>query len=109
MESVPAGAANIGYKYAMFEAIHGSAPRMVNQGRAQYADPTSMLRASSMLLDHIGYTKLATNLNRALDICGTRERKIKLTGRSDGATAEEYGNYVLAKVLSPGLEQEWSQ
>ena len=103
-----AGAANIGYKYAMFEAIHGSAPRMVNQGRAQYADPTSMLRASSMLLDHIGYTKLATNLNRALDICGTRERKIKLTGRSDGATAEEYGNYVLAKVLSPGLEQEWS-
>ncbi len=34
-----AGSANIGKQYAMFEAIHGSAPRMVKEGRAQYADP----------------------------------------------------------------------
>lgn len=39
-----AGAANIGKRYAMFEAIHGSAPRMVDEGRAQYADPASMIR-----------------------------------------------------------------
>ena len=103
-----AGAANIGYKYAMFEAIHGSAPRMVNQGRAQYADPTSMLRASAMLLDHIDRNELATKLNRALDICGTYERKIKLTGHEDGATAEKYGKYVLNKALSPDLEQEYA-
>ncbi len=45
-----AGCANIGKKYAMFEAIHGSAPRMVNEGRAMYADPSSMLRAAVMLL-----------------------------------------------------------
>ncbi|MFQ6115175.1 MAG: isocitrate/isopropylmalate family dehydrogenase, partial [bacterium] len=35
-----AGSANIGKRYAMFEAIHGSAPRMVKEGRAQYADPS---------------------------------------------------------------------
>ena len=40
-----AGCANIGKKYAMFEAIHGSAPRMITEGRGQYADPCSMLRA----------------------------------------------------------------
>lgn len=39
-----AGSANLGSRYAMFEAIHGSAPRMVKEGRAIYADPCSMLR-----------------------------------------------------------------
>ena len=34
-----AGSANIGKQWAMFEAIHGSAPRMVKEGRAKYADP----------------------------------------------------------------------
>ena len=64
-----AGSANIGKRYAMFEAIHGSAPRMVREGRAQYADPCSMLRASVMLLSHIGEQEKADLLERALDIC----------------------------------------
>ena len=54
-----AGSANIGTRYAMFEAIHGSAPRMVDEGRAQYADPSSIIRAAGMLLEHIGYTEEA--------------------------------------------------
>ena len=37
-----AGSANIGKKYAMFEAIHGSAPRMVAEGRDKFADPCSI-------------------------------------------------------------------
>ena len=90
-----AGCANIGKKYAMFEAIHGSAPRMVNEGRAQYADPCSMLRASVMLLSHIGYQDRADKLERALDICSFEEKKLKITGRSDGATCEDFGNYVM--------------
>ena len=96
-----AGCANIGKKYAMFEAIHGSAPRMVNEGRAQYADPCSMLRACVMLLSHIGYQDKADKLERALDICSFEEKKLKITGRSDGATCEDFGNYVmetLAKI-----------
>ena len=90
-----AGCANIGKKYAMFEAIHGSAPRMVNEGRAQFADPSSMLRACVMLLSHIGYQDRADKLERALDICSFEEKKLKITGRADGATCEYFGNYVL--------------
>ena len=90
-----AGCANIGKKYAMFEAIHGSAPRMVREGRAQYADPCSMLRAAVMLLSHIGYQDRADKLERALDICSFEEKKLTITGRPSGATCEEFGNYVM--------------
>ena len=90
-----AGCANIGKKYAMFEAIHGSAPRMVREGRAQYADPCSMLRAAVMLLSHIGYQDRADKLERALDICSFEEKKLTITGRDTGATCEEFGNYVM--------------
>ncbi len=90
-----AGCANIGKKYAMFEAIHGSAPRMVREGRAIYADPCSMLRASVMLLSHIGYQDRADKLERALDICTFEEKKLTITGRDTGATCEAFGNYVM--------------
>jgi len=90
-----AGCANIGKKYAMFEAIHGSAPRMVNEGRAKYADPCSMLRACVMLLSHIGYQDRADKLERALDICSFEEKKLVITGRDTGATCQEFGEYVM--------------
>ena len=90
-----AGCANVGKKYAMFEAIHGSAPRMVKEGRAIYADPCSMLRASVMLLSHIGYQDRADKLERALDICTFEEKKLTITGRDTGATCEQFGNYVM--------------
>lgn len=95
-----AGCANIGKKYAMFEAIHGSAPRMVREGRAQYADPCSMLRAAVMLLSHIGYQDRADKLERALDICSFEEKKLTITGRAGGATCEEFGNYVMETLMS---------
>ena len=90
-----AGCANIGKKYAMFEAIHGSAPRMVREGRDIYADPSSMLRAAVMLLSHIGYQDRANKLERALDICTFEEKKLVITGRNTGATCEAFGNYVM--------------
>ena len=48
-----AGSANIGDQYAMFEAIHGSAPRMIEEGRGDYANPSSLIKASEMMLRHI--------------------------------------------------------
>ena len=90
-----AGCANIGKKYAMFEAIHGSAPRMVKEGRAKYADPCSMLRACVMLLSHIGLQDRADKLERALDICSFEEKKFVITGRDTGATCDEFGDYVM--------------
>ena len=93
-----AGSANIGKKYAMFEAIHGSAPRMVAEGRDIYADPSSMLRAVVMLLEHIGETEKAQKLAHALDICTYEEKKMTITGRSDGATSAEFADYVISKL-----------
>lgn len=90
-----AGCANIGKKYAMFEAIHGSAPRMVAEGRGKYADPCSMLRACVMLLSHIGKQEKADSLERALDICCFEERRLTITGRDTGATCKDFGNYVM--------------
>ena len=90
-----AGCANIGKKYAMFEAIHGSAPRMVKEGRDIYADPCSMLRAAVMLLSHIGYQDRADKLERALDICTFEEKKLTITGRDTGATCAEFASYVM--------------
>ena len=93
-----AGSANLGKRYAMFEAIHGSAPRMMREGRGQYADPCSMLRATVMLLSHIGKQKEADLLERALDICMFEEKKLTITGRDNGATCSDFGDYVMETV-----------
>lgn len=93
-----AGSANLGKRYAMFEAIHGSAPRMIKEGRGQYADPCSMLRATVMLLSHIGKQSEADLLERALDICMFEEKKLVITGRDDGATCSAFGDYVMETV-----------
>ena len=95
-----AGSSNLGKRYAMFEAIHGSAPRMVKEGRAQYADPCSMLRACVMLLEHIGEIELAGKLEKALDYCMFENKKVVITGRADGATSREFGDYVLETIKS---------
>ena len=102
-----AGAANIGNRYAMFEAIHGSAPRMVTEGRAQYADPSSMLKAAAMLMSHIGYSELGARLDMALEICGQYERKVRITGRDTGSTGEEFGEYVTDTVAAADLKERW--
>ena len=93
-----AGSANYGKRYSMFEAIHGSAPRMVAEGRAKYADPCSMLRAAVMLLSHIGYQTEADKLEKALDVCMFEEKAMSITGRDTGCTCEEFGNYVMSKL-----------
>ena len=93
-----AGSANIGKKYAMFEAIHGSAPRMVKEGRDIYADPCSVIRAGAMLLAHIGYTKEADKLYQALDICTGAERKLVMTGRDTGATSAQFADYIMDTI-----------
>jgi len=102
-----AGSANIGKKYSMFEAIHGSAPRMVKEGRAKYADPCSMIRAAAMLIDHIGYSHRAKNLEMALDICGNYEKKLVMTGRDTGCTGAEYAQYLMETIQDPKLKERW--
>ena len=104
-----AGSANVGKRYAMFEAIHGSAPRMVKEGRDKYADPSSLLRAGAMLLEHIGFEQLGGKLHKAIDICGQYERKIVMTGRDTGATSREFGDYLMSAVEDPKIEERWEE
>ena len=85
-----AGSANIGDRYAMFEAIHGSAPRLIELGLGEYASPQSILKAEAMLLRHICRTDAAQRLENALAKNPTR-----ITGDKDGVTCEEYTNQLM--------------
>lgn len=104
-----AGSANIGKRYSMFEAIHGSAPRMVTEGRAQYADPASMMRAAAMLISHIGFPDKGEKLEMVLDICGQYEKKYVLTGRDTGATGAEFSGYLMETLNDPNIESRWKE
>ncbi|MDD6920675.1 MAG: isocitrate/isopropylmalate family dehydrogenase [Eubacteriales bacterium] len=87
-----AGSANIGSQYAMFEAIHGSAPRMLEEGIEAYANPASLMRAAEMLLRHISYIDYADKLNFALN---KTNEKLNMTGNIDGNTADDFVNQVI--------------
>lgn len=102
-----AGSSNVGRQYAMFEAIHGSAPRMVEEGRAEYADPSSMIRAAAMLIGHVGHPEKARRLDMALDICGQYEKRLTVTGRPTGATGTAFTDYVMEWLESPNLAGTW--
>ena len=86
-----AGSANMGDRYAMFEAIHGSAPRMIEEGLADYANPASILKAEAMLLRHICCTAEAEKLENALETC-----TLSVTGTPAGATCAAYAEALLA-------------
>lgn len=95
-----AGSANLGDQYAMFEAIHGSAPRMVEEGRGDYCNPSSLFKATEMLLAHIGKTEEARRLSKAMAICLDTEKRLVITGRSDGATCAEFADYLMETMAS---------
>lgn len=90
-----ASSSNIGNKYAMFEAIHGTAPYLMSHGRGEYADPCSLIRAVGMMLAHIGYGDRKQKLDEALDICTAKERKIVLTTFTEDASTEEFTDYLI--------------
>ena len=85
-----AGSANMGDRYSMFEAIHGSAPRMLEEGLGDYANPASILKAEAMLLRHICRGQAAQRLEKALEACN-----VVVTGNRDGATGEAYTDALL--------------
>ncbi len=93
-----AGSANIGDKYAMFEPIHGSAPRMIEQGIGEYANPTSIFKATEMMLNHIGFKEKAKLLSKALTICTETEKKVIVTGDKDGATCNQFADYLMDTI-----------
>ena len=102
-----AGSANLGKTYAMFEAIHGSAPRMVTEGRGNFADPSSMIKGVALMMSHIGEVEKGDKLTMALDVCCQFEKKLIMTGRDTGATGDEFAEYVMNTVQRKDLEKVW--
>ena len=93
-----ASSSNIGNRYALFEAIHGTAPRLIARGCGDYADPCSLIRAMGMMMAHIGYADRKQLLEKALDICTITERKLVVTRRKEDASAEEFTTYLLETI-----------
>ena len=91
-----AGSANSGDHYAMFEAIHGSAPRMIARGMGDYANPESIIRAAVMLLQHIGMPDKAAKLAAAID---TANKTAPITGTTEGSTCAQFGDAVVKAIL----------
>ena len=92
-----AGSANMGDEYAMFEAIHGTAPRMIEEGIGEYANPSSIIKAAEMMLRHILKTDAADKLSEALRLCD-EEKRVVVTGNTDGNTCSEFADYVMEKL-----------
>ena len=90
-----AGSANVGDRYAMFEAIHGSAPRMIEEGIGDYANPASIIKALEMLLRHIGMADKADKLASAV---ATASEKVIVTGNKDGAKCSDFGAAVVSAL-----------
>lgn len=92
-----AGSANIGSDYAIFEAIHGSAPRMVEEGIADRANPASLMTAAVMLLRHIGLIDKADRLEAAVK-AADESLGARMTGLADGGTCSEFAEEVMKNL-----------
>ena len=85
---------NIGTEYAMFEAVHGSAPDIAGKN---LANPTAFLWSACMMLEYIGETKCAARIRNAVDevlqegTCLTRD----LHGT---ASTREYTEAIIKKL-----------
>ena len=93
-----ASSSNLGNKYAMFEAIHGTAPFLIEHGRGEYADPCSLIRAVGMMMAHIGYADRKAILDEALDIWTITERSVVVTTTKEDASTKEFTDYLLETI-----------
>ncbi len=91
-----APSANIGKKYALFEPVHGSAPKYTEQ---DIVNPTGMLRATSMMLEYLGYAKEAAKLDAAIIAAYNSNIKTKDVGGTN-KTSEVIAS-VIAKLKQP--------
>jgi len=86
--------ANIGADTAIFEAVHGSAPDIAGKG---IANPTALLFAACMMLDHVGRGELAQRVRKAID--QTLKQDKILTGDLGGkASTAQYAKAVVARL-----------
>lgn len=85
---------NLGKDYAMFEAVHGSAPDIAGKG---IANPTALLWSACMMLEHLGEMEIAGNIRRAVDEV-LAEKKYVTPDIGGNATTAEYMEAVIAHL-----------
>jgi isocitrate dehydrogenase (NAD+) len=76
--------ANIGARYAVFEAVHGSAPDIAGKG---LANPIALLRSAAMLLEHIGQRDPACRIEQSVRATLRARRGLTRDLGGDGNTA----------------------
>jgi isocitrate dehydrogenase (NAD+) len=86
--------ANLGGRYAVFEAVHGSAPDIAGKG---LANPVAVVRSAAMLLDHVGERAAAGRIERA--VARTLERGEGLTRDLGGTGTTETITEAIVKNL----------
>jgi isocitrate dehydrogenase len=97
-----AGSANIGDRCAMFEAIHGSAPDIAGQG---IANPSGLLHAAIMMLDHVGQAEVALALHNAW--LRTIEAGVLTADICPGGEARQHvGTTAFAEAVADNLGQQ---
>lgn len=88
------GSANIGKKHAMFEAVHGSAPDIAGQNKA---NPTALLFSACMMLEHIGKQDISQQIRRA--VYQVLQDRSKCTGDIGGdGTTESYARAIVNEL-----------
>jgi isocitrate dehydrogenase (NAD+) len=90
--------ANIGEKVAIFEAVHGSAPDIAGKG---IANPTALLLAAGLMLDHVGLTDHAKSLRTAIDQVLNQE-KIRTGDLGGSASTGDYARALVQRISSAG-------
>ena len=85
--------ANIGLDYAVFEPVHGSAPDIAGQNKA---NPTAMLMSAIEMLNYIGENEAATNIKLAL--FETLNASIKTADIGGSATTTEFTQAIIDRL-----------
>jgi len=94
--------ANLGDEYAIFEAVHGSAPDIAGKN---LANPTALLRSALLMLRHIGQPGAALMIRNALEkVYRDRDKLTKDVGGNAGTS--EFADNVIAAIALPSPPQE---
>lgn len=86
--------ANLGSEYAMFEAVHGSAPDIANKN---LANPTALLLSACMMLDYLGYQDAGESIRLAINEV-LKEGKVLTQDLGGSATTTEFSDAILRKL-----------
>jgi isocitrate dehydrogenase (NAD+) len=88
--------ANIGTDAAIFEAVHGSAPDIAGKG---VANPTAIMLAAAMMLDHVGMKDKGDRLRQAIDATLNID-KVRTGDLGGSASSTQFTKALVARIAN---------